>query len=79
MTVATIYVVYSKQSYHILLVSLWITIGIWFTAVYSCHHYIIDVILGIATALIGVAIFEKGILRIPAINHFFQRYINYVS
>ena len=79
MTVATIYVVYSKQSYHLLLVSLWITIGIWFTAVYSCHHYIIDVILGIATALIGVAIFEKGILRIPAINHFFQRYTNYIS
>ena len=32
-----------------------VTLGIWFTAVYSSHHYIIDVLLGIATALLGIA------------------------
>ncbi len=42
----------------------WITIlsvvsfGIWFSAVYSCHHYIIDVLLGILTTILGIFLFE---------------------
>lgn len=33
-------------------------LGIWFSAVYSGHHYIIDVILGVLCAVLGIAIFE---------------------
>lgn len=33
--------------------------GIWFSAVYSGHHYIIDVLLGVILALITLIIFEK--------------------
>ena len=33
-------------------------LGIWFSAVYSGHHYIIDVILGALCAVAGIAIFE---------------------
>lgn len=33
--------------------------GIWFSAVYSSHHYIIDVIAGITLAIIVLFIFEK--------------------
>ena len=33
--------------------------GIWFTAVYSSHHYIIDVLLGITCALLGIFIFSN--------------------
>lgn len=33
-------------------------VGIWFSAVYSGHHYIIDVILGALCAVLGIAIFE---------------------
>lgn len=36
--------------------------GIWWTAVYTSHHYVIDVLLGIATAAVAVALFE-GFLR----------------
>ena len=44
--------------------AVWITIlttvsvGIWFSAVYSCHHYIIDVLLGILTTIVGLTLFE---------------------
>ena len=32
--------------------------GIWFSAVYSSHHYIIDVIAGVITAFTGIYLFE---------------------
>lgn len=35
-----------------------IMVGIWCTAVYTAHHYVIDVLLGIVTALVGVYLFE---------------------
>ena len=34
-------------------------LGIWFSAVYSGHHYIIDVLAGILVAVFGLFIFEK--------------------
>lgn len=33
-------------------------IGIWFTAVYSGHHYIIDVLLGILLAVVVLTVYE---------------------
>lgn len=33
-------------------------IGIWFSAVYSIHHYIIDVLLGILCAVLAILLFE---------------------
>lgn len=38
-----------------------ITIGIWFAAVYTSHHYILDVLAGIACAWIGIFVFQKWI------------------
>ncbi len=35
--------------------------GIWFAAVYSSHHYILDVVAGIACAIAGIFIFQKWI------------------
>lgn len=35
------------------------SVGIWWTAVYSGHHYVIDVLLGVLTFVIGVLLFEK--------------------
>ena len=56
-----------------------ITLGIWFTAVYTSHHYIIDVLLGIACALLGFIIFEYLLMRIPPFARFITRYAAYVS
>jgi hypothetical protein len=33
--------------------------GIWFSAVYSSHHYVLDVLAGIFCAIIGIWIFQK--------------------
>lgn len=35
-----------------------ILLGIWFTAVYSGHHYILDVMAGISCALLGIGILQ---------------------
>ena len=35
-------------------------LGIWFSAVYSNHHYIIDVIMGALVALVTIFVFEKA-------------------
>jgi len=31
-----------------------VTIGIWFTAIYSSHHYMLDVLAGICCAMVGI-------------------------
>ncbi|MCR4920399.1 MAG: phosphatase PAP2 family protein [Bacteroidaceae bacterium] len=40
-----------------------VSMGIWWSAVYTSHHYVIDVILGIFTAGLAVALLEKFLLR----------------
>lgn len=79
MLVATIYAAISRQPKSIVALCSVITAGIWWTAVYSCHHYIIDVLLGIATACIGVWIFEKGLMRLPSFHRFVDKFICYIS
>lgn len=56
-----------------------VTLGIWFTAVYSSHHYLIDVLLGILTALLGFILFEYVLMRIPAFARWIGRYTAYIS
>lgn len=56
-----------------------ITLGIWFTAVYTSHHYIIDVALGILCAITGYLLFEYLLMRIPAVARFLNRYTAYVT
>ena len=36
-----------------------IMLGIWFSAVYTSHHYVLDVLAGITCAAIGIVIFSK--------------------
>ena len=79
MLVATVYAVLSRQSRWLVAVCTLVAIGIWWTAVYTCHHYIIDVLLGIATGLLGIALFELVLLRIPAFQRFFNRYAAYIG
>src|SRR3569833_1995095 len=38
-------------------------LGIWFTAVYASHHYVLDVLAGILTATIGISLFNLMINR----------------
>jgi hypothetical protein len=79
MLIATIYAVLSRQSWKIVLPCIIITVGIWWTAVYSCHHYVIDVLLGIATAFIGVALYELVLMKLSWFKKFVQSYTKYIS
>lgn len=56
-----------------------ILVGIWFTAVYSGHHYIIDVLLGIGCAILGIFLFEKVLLKWNAFRRFFEQYSRYIQ
>lgn len=56
-----------------------ICLGIWFTAVYTSHHYIFDVLGGIGVTLLGFALFEYAIMRIPAVARFVDRYTDYIT
>lgn len=53
-------------------------LGIWFSAVYSFHHYVIDIILGFLCALLGIIIFEK-IVRISKIQKMINTFVRFVE
>ena len=56
-----------------------VTLGIWFTAVYTSHHYILDVCGGILCSLLAVFLFEGLLMRIPAFCQWLQRYAAYIT
>ena len=50
-----------KKIYNVLFA--FIMLGIWFTAVYSSHHYVLDVLAGIVCAIIGISLFQYFVNR----------------
>ncbi|MEO6149032.1 MAG: phosphatase PAP2 family protein [Mucilaginibacter sp.] len=51
-----------------------VMVGIWFSAVYNSHHYILDVLLGIVCATVGISLFEIAFSRIKFLKTFLDRY-----
>lgn len=78
MVVALYYAIIKKCKPLVIILFAIIMLGIWFTAVYSSHHYIIDVLLGILCAIIGIFLFEKILMRLKWFNAFFNKYYNYI-
>ena len=79
MLIATVYAVITRQKKATIAVFAVVTAGIWWTAVYSCHHYIIDVLLGILTAFVGIVLFEKVLMRTRPFLRFFDSYRRYIT
>ena len=79
MVVALVYAIIRRCKWYVITLFSVIMVGIWATAVYSCHHYIIDVLLGIACALLGVFLFEKGLMKLSGFRKFFDRYYRYIQ
>ena len=79
MVVAFYYALVKKCHPAIITIFAVLMCGIWFTAVYSSHHYIIDVLLGITCALLRILFFEKGLMKIPGFIKFFNRYQHYIE
>lgn len=50
-----------------------ITMGIWFAAVYSGHHYVLDVLAGIVCAMVGILLFDL-LMRWPPFAGLIGRY-----
>jgi len=78
MVVALAYAIKGKCSRWITIPFAIIMVGIWCTAVYSGHHYIIDVLLGIVCALLGIFLFEQLLMKWPFFSRFFDRYTHYI-
>jgi membrane-associated phospholipid phosphatase len=49
-------------------------VGIWFTAVYASHHYILDVLAGITCAVIGISLFNMLMAKVKFLEKFIDRY-----
>ena len=75
MLVATIYAIIGKRSVYTITLFSIICVGIWFTAVYTCHHYIIDVLLGMLTAVLGIILLQWFVHKTTVGKQFIQSYI----
>lgn len=79
MVVTLFYAVKNKSNIAILITLTILMFGIWFTAVYSYHHYIIDVLLGAFCALLGITLFELVLMKIGGFKSFFNKYYDYIK
>lgn len=79
LVVVLYYAIIKKCSIPILTIIVIFLIGIWFTAVYTSHHYVIDVLLGILCAIVGIILFEGVLMKLPFFRHFFDKYYNYIK
>jgi len=52
-----------------------VALGIWFAAVYTSHHYVLDVIAGIICTIIGLLIFKKVFLSAAWFQRFIERFL----
>lgn len=50
-----------------------IMVGIWFAAVYTSHHYVLDVIAGILCSLTGIALFQLMLKKSKAFSILFYK------
>jgi ABC-type multidrug transport system fused ATPase/permease subunit len=51
-----------------------VMVGIWLTAIYTSHHYILDVLAGIVCAIIGINLFNLLFTKVTFLKNFLDRY-----
>ena len=56
-----------------------VMIGIWFAAVYTSHHYILDVLAGIVCAAAGIFLFDKVLMQSKGFINFLNKYLEKIS
>lgn len=56
-----------------------ISVGICWTAVYTSHHYVIDVLLGVTLAIVFFLLWETVLLRLSLVRRFIANCEAYVS
>jgi membrane-associated phospholipid phosphatase len=56
-----------------------ITAGIWFAAVYTSHHYILDVLAGITVAIAGILLFQMLLAKSKRFAEFVEGYAGVIA
>ena len=56
-----------------------VMVGIWFSAVYASHHYVLDVLAGITTAITGITLFNLLFTKIKPFGNFINNYYKLIS
>ncbi|MDE6370161.1 MAG: phosphatase PAP2 family protein [Duncaniella sp.] len=79
MLIAFIYSLKARCSVWLRVLFAFICLGIWWTAVYTSHHYIIDVMAGIGVTLLGYLLFEYVLMAIPAFRRFIDAYGRFIA
>jgi inositol phosphorylceramide synthase catalytic subunit len=56
-----------------------VMVGIWFAAVYTSHHYMLDVMAGITCAVIGIVLFQKLLMKQKYFTRLLNKYQSIIS
>ena len=56
-----------------------VMVGIWFTAVYTSHHYILDVLAGITCAITGISLYNVLSTKIPLFKFLLDKYAKVIQ
>lgn len=53
--------------------------GIWFSAVYNSHHYVLDVLAGITTGITGIGLFQWLARKNRLVQRFLQMFVRAIA
>jgi hypothetical protein len=56
-----------------------VTVGIWFTAVYASHHYVLDVLAGITCAALGITLYNVLVKKFAGLQSALNKYERVIS
>ncbi|WP_121810815.1 phosphatase PAP2 family protein [Mucilaginibacter kameinonensis] len=56
-----------------------VTVGIWFTAVYASHHYVLDVLAGITCACLGITLYNVLVKKFTGLQSALNSYEKVIS
>lgn len=56
-----------------------IMVGIWFSAIYTSHHYVLDVLAGITCAIVGIALFSWFSVRQKSVKNAIDGYARIIE
>lgn len=56
-----------------------VTVGIWFTAVYASHHYVLDVLAGITCAALGITLYKVLLKQFAGLRSALNKYERVIS
>ena len=53
--------------------------GIWFSAIYSSHHYVLDILAGIVCAMAGIGLFEWSVAKSNTLKKALQMFVRAIE